>query len=132
MARWIYTFDALHPSGAKHWTVGLLQAKMKTLHGNGHEVKLARAVLAGEVVTNPLIIGKGWCRYDREDCLVYAGKPSRDLRGQNIETPPPNNMFLLVFVLPDGTIDDWAWRPASEQDPDVPSDITGDILWRKS
>ncbi len=105
---------------------------MKVLHKKGHEAKLARAVLAGEVVVDPLIIGKGWCRYDREDCLVYAGKPSRDLYGPLIEVPPPPNCFLLVFVLPDGTIDDWAWRPASEQNPDIPSDITGDILWQKT
>lgn len=130
MSRWLAQFEAQHPTDrTKTWTVGVAERKIKLLRANGHEVKLARAMLLGKVLSEPLVIGKGWCRFEKEDCLIYAGKTGIDYRSRTIEVPPPPGCFFLAFILPDGTIDDWAWRPASETNSDVPSDITGDILW---
>ncbi len=130
MSKWLVDFEAQLPEDStKTWTVGVSERKIKLLRSKGHVVKLARAVLLGSVVTSPLVIGRGWCRYEKEECLVYAGKPPNDYRSQTIEVPSQPGWFFLGFILPDGTIDDWAWRPPCPENPDVPSDITGDILW---
>jgi hypothetical protein len=41
-------------------------------------------------------------------------------------------MFFVVFVLPDGTIDDWAWRPACKDNEELPEGITGEVIWPKN
>jgi hypothetical protein len=111
------------------WKVGIAPGLLALLQQNGHVVKQARILLIDEVLRETRAIFHGWSRPGTEDCFVYAGNPGRDQHGPTIETPPPPGMVFLVFVLPDGTIDDWNWRKAAEGDPDVPEGITGSKIW---
>jgi hypothetical protein len=90
---------------------------------------MARLLLVAEVLLTPDAIVSGWGRPDRDDCFVYVGRPSRDYRRISIETTPPPNQLFLVFVLPDGTIDDWNWRIADAADPSKPEGMKGHVIW---
>ena len=130
-SRWIIEFDAIdssNPEGSA-WKVGIAPALLDVLRTNSHTVKLMRIMLVKEVLIGPCAIFGGWSRPEKDDCFVYAGRPNRDYRGKQIETPPPPGMIFLVFVLPDGTIDDWSWRRVLEDDPGLPQGISGRMLW---
>lgn len=56
---------------------------------------------------------QGWSRPEyNEEYLVYVGSPKYDKRklgdveDGDIENPAPKGKLFLVFVLPDGTIED--------------------------
>jgi hypothetical protein len=134
MGRWLLSFSVRSPSspGDGFWTVGIQESKFRLMQQNGHSVKLARILLVKYTLENPRFIIEGWCRPDKDDCLVYAGKPTVDYRSASIECPPPPNMLFLVFVLPDGTIDDWTWRPVNDQDPEMPEGLNGKVLWQQT
>lgn len=129
MGKWIHTFQALSPTGDAPWPVGVTETKFRRLRENSHLVKLGRLALVAEVLENPTIIVEGWNRPDTGDCLVYVGKPDKDYRSAAIELPAPQGMLFAVFVLRDGTVDDWNWRPVSSNDPELPDGVTGVIVW---
>jgi len=105
------------------WKVGIAESKIRLLRENGDKRRLVRIRLVKEVCEKPGDIVHGWKRQDKDDCYLYYGSPKSDYRSATIETPAPEGMVFLVFVLPDGTIDDWNWRPASEDDPRIPEGI---------
>jgi len=41
-------------------------------------------------------------------------------------------MIFLVFVLPDGTIDDWNWRKVDANHPDLPEGVNGRLVWQQT
>lgn len=128
--RWMFSCEAIDP--VKHgetWVIGAEEWKLRLLAKKGHEHKLARLGLVKLIALDPVQIVGGWNRPDKESCLVYAGSPKVDYLGARIEVPSPPGCFFLAFVLPDGTIDDWAWRPQSELDDIGPDGIKGKILW---
>ncbi len=129
--RWKIEFEARDPTNpeAERRRVGISPALLEVLQKNGHVVKQARILLIEEVLRETRAIFQGWSRPSMDACFVYAGNPGRDYRGPTIETPPPPGMMFLVFVLPDGTIDDWNWRKVAEDDPNVPEGITGSKIW---
>lgn len=131
MARWALSFAARNPTDLDgEWQIGVHGDKIQILRNRGHEQVLARYLLVEPVAQDPTMIIRGWHRQDTNDsCFVYVGRPSRDYRGRNIEVPAPKGMLFLVFVLPDGTIDLWGWRPVDGNDPDMPSGMTGDVIW---
>jgi hypothetical protein len=130
--RWLFTCEAMHPTNhTETWEVGAQEAKLKLLAKSGHEHKLARLALVKAVVADPVMIVGGWNRPDKDSCYVYAGTPEVDVIGARIEVPAPPGMFFLAFIHPDGTIDDWVWRPTSELDPTGPDGINGEVLWPK-
>lgn len=129
--RWIIEFDARLPSkpDQETWKVGIAPAKLEILQRYGHEAKLVRILLVSDVLRDTYAIFEGWSRPDTDGCFVYAGKPGRDYPRRGIDTPAPPGMIFLVFVLPDGTIDDWNWRPINPEDPTIPEGINGRRIW---
>jgi len=129
MTRWQFQIDAQSPRGAGHtWPTGFSARNLEFLISKGHKEKLAKARLAEEVLLAPDSIIRGWGR-DKDDCWIYIGKPGHDFRSDSIETPPPVGKLFLVFVLPDGTIDDWAWRDARADEPNLPAGMKGEVVW---
>jgi hypothetical protein len=132
MNSWAHSFDAQSPHDPNMTLrVGVAKRKLKAMQAAGHMAKLARYLLVQGAMTKPTMIVKGWSRLDRDGCFVYVAKPSIDYRGNDIEVPPPPGMHFLVFVLPDGKIDDWAWRPASKETEGMPDGVTGEVIWPK-
>jgi hypothetical protein len=129
--RWKIEFDARLPSNPDHetWKVGIASSLLNTLQKQGHAVKQARILLVQDVLGDTREIFQGWSRPDTDDCFVYTGSPRYDCRGPTIQVPPPRNMVFLVFVLRDGTIDDWNWRPLKPGDATVPEGINGRRIW---
>jgi len=134
MARWLLSFEAIHPTDpSKYWETGVPERLYKELQNHGHEKAMARLLLVREVLLEgALHIYGGWCRPDKEDCWVYVGRPNRDLKSLSIETPAPKGMVFLVFVLSDGTIDEWTWRGQAEEGEDKPDGITGELIWSRN
>lgn len=130
MARWFFTFETLNPNDFDGmWETGIQEKHFRTLQHHGHSKSLARIVLVGNVLQGETkYLYRGWSRPDKEDCYVYAGYPDMDYKSHDITTPAPKNMAFLVFVLPDGTIDEWTWRPCRE-DSDQPEEIHGELIW---
>ncbi len=129
MKRWKFVIEAQSPDDPHAtWRTGFTVRTIELLISKGHTEKLARARLAEEVLQSPDSIIKGWGR-DRDDCLIYVGAPLQDYRSSSVETPPPKGMLFLVFVLSDGTIDDWSWRPAEAGEPGMPEGMKGTVLW---
>jgi hypothetical protein len=110
------------------WEVGVPRWKINTLGDKNHESKLARMLLLEQVVGEPDLIIKGWDRLGKDGCYVYVGRPSRDYTRPRVNAPAPPGQVFLVFVLPDGTIDDWAWRPVDEQG--NPEGVGGETVWQ--
>lgn len=127
--RWHLDFDAFKHCDPGIWKVGIASRLFSALRRNNHTVKLARIKLVEEVVCAPLGIFEGWSRPDMDDCYVYAGTPARDFRGFTIDVPAPPGMMFLVFILPDGTIDDWNWREVQSDDPHLPVGVKGRQVW---
>ncbi|MHC4398390.1 MAG: hypothetical protein ACYTG0_01780 [Planctomycetota bacterium] len=131
MARWLLTFRAIDPNALdKRWDTGVPERLYRQIQHHGHEKALARLVLVQEVLERDThSLYGGWSRPDKEDCFVYVGCPNRDFKSLTIETPPPPGMGFLVFVLPDGTIDEWTWRQFDEEGGNRPSGVTGELIW---
>ncbi len=129
--RWKIEFEARLPSNPDQetWKVGIAPSLVETLQKQGHAVKQARILLVRDVLGDTRGIFQGWSRPDTDDCFVYAGNPEHDYRSLSIEVPPQPNMIFLVFVLRDGTIDDWNWRRRDPEDPTIPTGITGRRIW---
>jgi len=132
--RWLYTFQAIDPKdSSKTWEVGIPEQLFRLLQNKGHEKAIARLVLVHEVLEGGTVeLRGGWSRPGKEEgCYVYIGRPARDFKSLSIETPAPKNMAFLVFVLPDGSIDEWTWRLLSEEkgEEDSPEGIKGDVIW---
>src|SRR6059058_5145825 len=105
MQQWAYSFDAQHPHDPNQaWRVGVSERKIKVLKSESHETKLARFLLVPDVMKAPVMIIGGWSRLDKDGCFVYVGKPANDHHNREIILPAPPGCYLLVFVLPDGTI----------------------------
>jgi hypothetical protein len=129
--RWKIEFDARLPSNPDQetWKVGIAPSLLETLQKKGHAVKQARILLVRDVLDDTSEIFQGWSRPETDDCFVYTGNPGCDYRGPTIQVPPPPNMIFLVFVLRDGTIDDWNWRPLKADDPTMPEGVNGRRIW---
>ena len=134
--RWFASFKALDPRTIGNdglWEVGISERRFKALQHAGHEAPLARLQLVQEVLQGGTDeLWEGWSRPGKEeDCYVYVGSPDRDYRSLTIELPAPPGMAFLVFVLKDGTIDEWTWRPLSEDTKKGkhPDGIKGQLLW---
>lgn len=131
MARWLLTFQAIDPKNHEgKWAVGITENRYKELQIHGHEKQIARLLLVEEVLTGgTALLYEGWSRPDKDDCFVYEGHPSQDYKNLRIVTPAPPNMVFLVFILPDGTIDDWTWRRLDENGSGRPQGIQGKLIW---
>ena len=129
MSKWKFTVEAQSPeSPLRTWSTGFSERHLNLLVAKGHKEMLARARLAEEVLRTPEAIIKGWGR-DQAESWIYVGAPAHDYRSDSIETPPPQGKLFLVFVLPDGTIDDWAWRDARADEPGMPEGMKGSVIW---
>jgi hypothetical protein len=133
MARWFVTFDAVNPKNpATRWKTGIHEDVYRKLQIHGDDRRIARLLLVEEILCGGVkLLYRGWSRPDKEESFVYAGLPTRDYKSLTIETPAPKGMFFLVFVLPDGTIDEWTWRKA-EADGSRPSGIKGELIWQQN
>jgi hypothetical protein len=130
MRRWYLPFKTIdpHEPGKKKWNVGVEEAHFNRLRHQGHEAPLARLKLVEEVLEGGITsIYQGWLRPGKEDCYVYVGSPDLDYKSLTITTPAPPNMAFLVFILPDGTIKDWTWRPLVDGE-NRPEGM-GDLIW---
>ncbi len=132
MPRWTVALTTRSPHNpfGDSWSVGIDQGLLAMIVKNGHEQKLARLKCLQEVLSRPDAIFRGWDRPDRASCFVYAGHPAHDYKTTSIELPPIPKMIFLVFILPDGTIDDWGWRPLDPERAGLPEGITGEIVWK--
>jgi hypothetical protein len=137
-SRWLLYFEAIDPKNlnGKTWKVGVHQRHYKFLQNRGHEKSLARLLLVREVLQGgTTLLYEGWGRPGKEEkCYVYVGHPKTDYKSLSIETCAPPEMVFLVFVLSDGTIDDWTWRRIAENEDgtEVPSDIKGKLIWSQN
>lgn len=135
MGRFFVSFVAPSPvppvsPGTKTWEIGIKESQYRTIQKNSHEHRLARLQLAKLVCEHPDQIYRGWNRIGTEDCYVYVGSPEVDFRSMRIEVPAPPNSCFLVFVLADGTIDDWVWRQLDEAG--NPLDLTEELIWERT
>jgi hypothetical protein len=130
MSKWMYSYLAQSPDGPQRtWPVGLPERDLKLLISKGHTEKLSRARLIEEVFQDPSMlvsIIKGWGR-NKAECFIYVTLPSNDYRSDSIQTPAQPGRMFLIFVLPDGTIDDWSWR--GRGDGERPDGVLGEIIW---
>lgn len=129
--RWKIEFEARLPSNPDQetWKVGIAPSLLEILQKQGHAVKQARIFLVRDVLGDTREIFQGWSRPDTDDCFVYVGNPGYDYRGPTIQVPSPPKMVFLVFVLRDGTIDDWNWRPLKADDLTMPEGVNGRRIW---
>lgn len=130
MKPWQVTFAAQDPvDPLAQWKVGVTKSKFRLIHDSGDEKKLARLLLVEQVVRAPNLIIRGWDRPAKNHCLVYVGRPKSDYPRIKIETPAPPGMLFLVFVMSDGMIDDWNWRRAKHDNPDLPEGLGEELIW---
>jgi hypothetical protein len=131
MARWLLSFQAIDPKNLDgHWKVGIPERHYRYLQNHGHEKQIARLLLVRDVLEGGAVnLYKGWSRPDKEDCFAYEGHPTRDFKSLTIETPAKAGMVFLVFVLPDGEIDEWTWRLLAEEGGNRPDGISGELIW---
>ena len=131
MARWLIPFRAIDPKNVDgHWSVGVTAQHYRYIQHHGHEKQAARLLLVKEVLEGGTVnLYKGWCRPERENCFVYEGHPTRDYKSLTIDTPAKAGMVFLVFVLPDGEIDEWTWRFLTDDGGNRPDGITGELIW---
>jgi hypothetical protein len=131
MARWKVRFRAIDPRNLDgRWEVGVSDRHFRCLQNYGHEKQIARLVLVREVLEGATCnLYRGWSRPDKEDCYVYEGRPAHDFKSLTIETPVKEGMAFLVFVLPDGEIDEWTWRFLTEDGGNRPDGIRGELIW---
>ena len=134
MARWLLSFEAIDPKTLSgRWTVGIPERLYRLYQKQGHEKAIARIVLVDEVLGSGTVrIYKGWSRPGKEESFVYEGYPLHDHKSLSISTPAPPNMAFLVFIFPDGTIDEWAWRPLSQDGENQVDGIRGELIWSKN
>jgi hypothetical protein len=133
-SRWLLPFDAVDPKNTDStWGIGIAEALYRKIQRSGHEAKLARIELIDDVVGRAGLVRLygGWSRPTKDDCFVYVGRPDRDHRSLTIHVPPPPEMAFLVFVMEDGTIDEWTWRPAKPKTLE-PDGVSGDLIWASS
>jgi hypothetical protein len=136
--RWIVDFQTIDPKQkpvdpGEFWTVGIPEWLYRKHQHSGNEKALGRLFLVGELLQEKVEqIWEGWSRPGKEDCFAYFGQLARDFKSPQIETPAPPGMIFGVFVLPDGSIDDWTWREQTEEKEGVirPSGIVkGELIW---
>jgi hypothetical protein len=137
MARWFLPFQAIDPNNLTTvWEVGIPEWLYRIYQNKGNEKAIARILLVKEVLDRGTVkLYRGWSREGKDDCLVYEGYPERDYKSLTISTPAPPNMAFLVFILPDGTIDEWTWRPlvAIENETEqIVGGINGELIWSKN
>ena len=134
MARWFIEFEAIDPANVdRRWKTGIHEWLYRRLQHSGHEKALARLLLVNDVLSGGTThIYRGWSRRGKDECFVYAGHPGRDFKSLSIETPAPKGMVFLVFILGDGTIDEWTWRPLAEDEEDRPQGVTGELIWSQN
>ena len=134
-SRWILTFTAIDPANPDDvWQVGIPEWLYRQHQRRGNEKALGRVFLVGDVLQGGTAgLRKGWSRPGKDDCYAYNGFPKYDYKSLTIQTPAPKGMTFCVFVLSDGTIDEWAWRPVSEiqqeHEGERPDGITGELIW---
>ncbi len=134
MGRWKYSFSAIDPTNVSAtWEIGVSHERYRHICNHGHEKAHARIVLIGDVVESTVALYGGWNREGMQDCYVYVGQPREDYHKLSpiISVPPPPGMVFLVFVLPDGTIDEWNWRPHADGDINTPLGVEGKLIWRR-
>ncbi|MBW3598484.1 MAG: hypothetical protein KY475_14585 [Planctomycetes bacterium] len=131
MARWKYPFVTRSPDDPDNstWEVGIEHRDYESLQKGKDQARFARIILVKAVLDDPTLIIRGWTRPDKGDCFAYAGEPKMDYRSLSIEVPPPPGQLFLVFILPSGTIDLWTWRMKDTQNPLLPQDVKGTIVW---
>ena len=130
--RWRIEFETRKPSNPDQetWTVGIAPSLLEVLQKSGHTVKQARILLIKRRFSKTFgRFIKVRSRPAMDGCFVYVGSPAHDYRGPTITSPAPPRMVFLVFVLPDGTIDDWNWRRTRDDDPTIPAGIDGRRIW---
>ena len=135
MARWFLTFEARNPANPEScWNVGVPEWLYKLHQNRGNEKQIARIVLVDEILRpdETVRLYRGWARPGQEESFVYQGRPASDHKSLTIWTPAPPGMAFLVFVLPDGTIDDWTWRSLRQGEGDEVEGIKGDLIWPKN
>ena len=134
--RWLLSFHAIDPTNfSASWEVGIPNKLYRLLQNKGHDKAIGRLHVIGDVLQGgTLQIHEGWSRPDREDCYVYLGRPDRDFKSLTIETPAPKGMAFLVFVMEDGTIDEWTWRRIAEERDGliIPDGVKGEVIWSQN
>jgi len=128
MAKFRYEFSTQDPTGGvgDTWKVGIPEWLFCEVRKYEHQAKFGRIRCILEMIESPSAIYKGWCRQGTEECWVYEGDVSTDYRSLQIETPQPPGTRFVVFILPDGSIDDWTWR--EQDDHGKPLDV-GQRVW---
>jgi hypothetical protein len=130
--KWGYACQAFNPESKSTRAVGIKGNVIQTLVKQGHVAKLARLALVKEVLKEPVKIVEGWNRPNTDKHLVYIGNPDKDYRSGSIVTPPPPDLDFVVYIMEDGTIDDWNWRKSGGSDSELPEGIEGVLKWSKN
>lgn len=131
--RWVLTFAAINPRMPEStWQVGIAERRYRLHQHKGNGKALGRIFLIGEILQGGTAgVRRGWSRPGKDDCFVYWGFPKSDYKSLNITTPAPKGMAFCVFVLDDGTIDEWTWRPVTEVEgvEGCPDGVNGELIW---
>lgn len=136
MGRWKFTFDAIDPKDVtKTWKIGITEDHYRRICNHGHEKAHARIILVDQVASSTIALYKGWNREGKhDDCYVYVGQPKYDYHkiAPEICVPAPPGKVFLLFVLADGTIDEWTWRQHADGDISTPLGVEGELLWQRN
>ena len=113
------------------WEVCVPHGVVQHCQKHRHVSKLFGLAAVDFVLRDPKTIFKGWNRDRTEECWVYVGWPPRKRRDADVDLPSDKTQLFMVYVFPDGSVQDWEWRKRSEEDLWKPEGVDGEI-WRAS
>jgi hypothetical protein len=113
-----WTFDALDPSDASGESTVECWIDQGTIHFLTKGVltqRWFRIQCVADVLRDPIHVVEGWNREGYESARCYIGRP-QDHPSEGITLPPKPGMCFLVFVLPNGKIEEWGWEKLDPAD----------------
>ncbi|MCA9093872.1 MAG: hypothetical protein KDA68_10320 [Planctomycetaceae bacterium] len=105
-------FEGIDPedkSGVQTALYHIERSKVDELIKNEMESKLQRIRCIPSVISNPLVVYKGWNREGFEQCLAFVGIPDHDYSPKGVELPPQKNRHFLIYTTPNRRIKEWGW-----------------------
>ena len=108
----------LDGTGVTEYYITDERIKLVALRGMGHAKDLAYSVR--EVLADPTGIFRGMREEGERSWLCYVGKPRHSYTTDGNTCPPRKGRVLLVYVNDEGTVYNWRWETATDDDEGLP------------